>query len=200
MRVRIHTDDAVPRRPHNLQALVDEGDVAATPGGDAPQSANRLARRRVGINTAHSVVSKYAAGGHIMMKTDNITWCRLCGHYCTLNGRFAALLNRDCPLVPPKGQKSLYRLLKSRHPITNEPLSTGTKRLAVNDALEVVEDSCEEFWQDCESELLWDNIWRDDAAVTNASDCTGSAGTNVADGAAIQVSRQAAAGLTGEPG
>ena len=79
------------------------------------------------INVPDDAVSREDANGHLLMITDNVTWCFRCGAFSTVRIHG---LGSTCAGAPGEGQ--LYRLkrLKSnRHPLSNLVFSGSAKRL-----------------------------------------------------------------------
>ena len=142
------------------QVIGELEDIDATPGGDCRQDAVRLVRQRCSADVAGpgaGTVSRAGAYGHVMMRSGTILWCRLCGRYSTLRGgRVAVGLEAECPLVPPRSQKSLYRLLKGRHPVSGVVLESVAVRLTTRNC------TFGSASGDVECRNFWNTVWDDE--------------------------------------
>ena len=81
------------------------------------------------MSVTTEAVGQQDANGHILFVINSLglTWCNKCGSYTFTHVKD---LGRICGGVPSAGkQKGLGRLRKGRHPITNEPLGSVSRRL-----------------------------------------------------------------------
>ena len=103
--------------PQSLQRIFAKGECLLSSAARAVEAAERSGRSRGG--------GRAYGAAHALLQTGALTWCRVCGAYS--EKRIQQLLG-TCTGPAGKGprQSQLARLLRGRHPASNEVIGAAT--------------------------------------------------------------------------